>query len=170
MHKPPAQAKEKSSSNALLIGGGIAIIVMAIVAIILLNRSGPKAGPVSKAYYSEDDGKTYFAESIDRIPGAFNGPVGNVAVTAVVLRYSGEAPYVGWLESYTQRGQKLLADHYSDPAKRGTPPPYTAALDNEKLVKKPGQSGTWIGKNDPRFWQVQDMPRKNGEIPTRLMP
>lgn len=168
--------REKLNENPMMVGVVVAVLV-AVCAILAYRglSGGGSGGPVrpgtQQAYYSEDDGRSYFAAPIDRIPGAFTGPGGGTAVLAVVLQYPGEKPFVGWLEKYTDKGQKLLREHYSQPANQGLPPPYTAELEREKLVKKPGEP-EWVSvsRQAEQADAVRQLVRKNGEIPARLMP
>lgn len=168
--------RERLNENPVLVGSVVAVLV--VVAAIMAYRGlsgGGSGGPVKpgtvQAYYSEDDGRSYFAAPIDRIPGMFTGPGGGTAVLAVVLQYPGEKPFVGWMEKYTEKGQKLLTEHYSQPGNQGLPPPQTAELEREKLVKKPGES-EWvsISRQPEQADRVRQLVRKNGEIPARVMP
>jgi len=168
--------RDKLNENPLIVA--VVVIVLVAVCAVWAYRTfsgGGSGGPVKpgtqQAYYSEDDGKTYFAAPVDQIPGAFTGPGGRTAVLAVVLQYPGEKPFVGWLETYTDKGRKLLAEHYSNPANKGLPPPQIAELEREKLVKKPG-TGRWVSvsREPEEADAIRRLERKNGEIPARIMP
>jgi hypothetical protein len=129
----------------------------------------------SMTFYTEDDGKTWFAEGYDKLATDFRGPGGKEAVRAVVCQYTGgQKQFVGWMEKYSPRGKALLTEFYADPANKRLPPPLEAQLEKEKLYKRPGMT-SWISAKSERGMvmveNIRAMPRnKDGELPVVLAP
>ncbi|MGA2501500.1 MAG: hypothetical protein ABSH20_27485 [Tepidisphaeraceae bacterium] len=158
---------------ALFAGTAIAVIVVAIVVSIVYWRSGKSGGnlvPVTKIFFTEDDGQSYFPAPYERLAEDFKGPLGKPAVRAHVFQHRGEKPVVGWMETYTADGKRLLAQYYSDPARKGTAPPETLELEKQRMVKRPG-AGAWLSAlAGGEATQIPIMARKNGETPVQLAP
>ena len=158
---------------ALFAGAAIVVIIASLVVAIIYWRSGRSGGdltPVTKIFYTEDDGQSYFPAPYERLAEDFKGPLGKPAVRAHVFQYRGDKPFVGWLETYTPDGKRLLSRYYGDPAKRGTAPPETPELEAQTLVKRAG-SGAWIGAaSGGEARQIPVMARKDGQTPVQLFP
>ena len=128
--------KNKKASIAvvvLLAGGGIA-------GGWLLSRPDEDAVEVPlKAFYSDDDGKTYFADTVKRLPPFDHN--GKVAYTARVYRCPDRSdPFVGYLERIEEKTLPLAQEAVAT---------NKSAEDIERLigfkreVKRPGD-GTWV--------------------------
>ncbi len=140
--------REKINEKPAVAGTVVGVvIVLAIVWIYFQNRS-PNTGPAAAAeaaFYSEDDGQTYFAGEYANLGKDFKGPNGKEAVRAYVFRYGREKPFVGYLEKFTPAGKQIVSKFYADPANAKLPPPPEAVL--EVLVKKPGEKN-WVSMKD----------------------
>jgi hypothetical protein len=66
---------------------------------------------LSEMFYSDDDGRTYFKDSIYKFPPFDHG--GRIADVAVVIEDSGSKA-VGYLVRYTPEAQKELTDKYNN--------------------------------------------------------
>ena len=117
------------------------IILLAVVLIIwqLMPVAPPK--PPTKAYYSIDDGATWFEDDIEKV-SPFKKD-GKDAFRAHVYKCGKEKEFCGWLEAFTPQAKKILDDFYNNPANKGKYPDKRYELEEtSKLVKKPGQK--WI--------------------------
>lgn len=95
-----------NENPSISIGVTIAIIVIAIIVIILESRSGHTTSPAigRKAYYSDDDGKTFFADDVGKI-SPYTDANGKTAVHALVFKCGSGKEFVGYLERYTAAGK-----------------------------------------------------------------
>jgi len=122
------------------------MIVGAAVAIYVQARDFGPAGP-GKAFFTTDDGKTLFVDSIMKLP-PFDKD-GRQAVRAHVFECNGQRA-VGYLSCYRAEALKALADARAAKA-AGKPPPNPQALSAVGtvglLVKKPGNF-PWVSQAD----------------------
>jgi hypothetical protein len=163
--------REKLNDNPRVAGGIVgAVVILAGVWIYLQNRS-PGLSPAvaaKSAFYTEDDGQTYFPGDYANLAKDFKGPNGKEAVRAYVFRYGSEKPFVGYLEKYTPAGKQVLATFYGDSSNEKNPPPVQATL--ELLLKKPGGK-TWTSMKDRREVSMMRMvPNKGEEPPQQVLP
>ena len=142
------QMKEKKSTGLFL---GIALIVVG--AIVILYQSGgssavaPAQSTGNKAYFSTDDGQTYFKDDASNLPPFDSG--GKQAVRARVFVCSGAKPFVGYLERFTPGG--LKAQQQLDAMKDAKPGPTGPKIDPKTIqtaslgreVKRPGDKA-WV--------------------------
>lgn len=100
----------------------------------------------TQAYFSSDDGKTWFADDKKKAP-PFKAADGKDAVQAVVVSCKGgKDPFVMYLWRYTADAKSKLdeAAASGDPAKLGAA---ETAVSMSREMKKPGQS-EWIRMTD----------------------
>lgn len=140
--------KQKQSSAATLV-----LAILAILAGVLGYRSFADAGgdrAVGKAFYSVDDGRSYFVDDADKIIGFDHG--GEPAYRAYVFRAEGGAPFVGYLERFTPEAreritQRATSDRRPDAAAMCSVPT------SDRQIKKPGGS-RWYSRRDPQASEV----------------
>jgi hypothetical protein len=122
----------------MIVGAGIAIYVQA-------RDFGPSGA--GKAFFTTDDGKTWFVDKNTRL-APFEKD-GKPAVRAHVFECGGER-VVGYLSCYRPEALKALEDAMAAKA-QGKPPPNVQALaavgSTGLLVKRPGAPG-WISQAD----------------------
>src|SRR5437867_4517813 len=125
--------------------GAVCMLVAGIAAMIWANSSGIP-GPQKRAYYSDDDGKNYFADDFDRIfPFDHNG---KFAYRATVCQCGGGKPFVMYLLRYTESAKTqltALSGKSNDPEAAATIA-YLHANGTE--MKKPGDA-KWVSQNSP---------------------
>jgi hypothetical protein len=128
-----------NENPSISVGVTIAVIVIAIVVIILESRSGNSTAAAigRQAYYSDDDGKTFFADDAAKI-SPYTDANGKTAVHALVFKCGSGKEFVGYLERYTAAG-KIEAEK----AKGHTLSGRLRNPVNLIEVKKPG-SKTWV--------------------------
>ncbi|MGN6626135.1 MAG: hypothetical protein ACTHLN_05900 [Tepidisphaeraceae bacterium] len=147
---------------ALAFAGVAAVIVF----IVIYANSGNIATQIaSKMYYSDDDGKTYFADATNKIfPFDHEG---KQAFRATVMKGNG-APYVAFLTRYSDsvRNQLLALEGKSDPDSVNK----RAVLASSGLeVKKPG-SGTWVAMANPEAGKVMQPVAPDGSPAHEVTP
>jgi hypothetical protein len=127
-------------------GVAAGVIVLALIAITWEIHRGEGNGPlVGKAFFSDDDGKTYFPESIDKLP-PFEDANGKTAYQAMVYQCGAKPPFVGYLQRYTDQAKSELE---TSGGLRGRPG-MTTGIE----VKRPGAQ-TWV-RFDPRNRKAYD--------------
>jgi hypothetical protein len=97
----------------------------------------------TEAYFTTDDGKTWFADDVKKVP-PFDKD-GKQAVRAYVYRCAGGEPFISHLERYTPEGKKALeqAMKQNDP---NNPALMEEVILNGVQVKKPGSDAVkgWV--------------------------
>jgi len=129
--------REAMNRNSKLTAGIVgSVAVLATVFVVIQVYAGRKTFPSKspEAFYSDDDGKSFFTDTDDRIaPFDHNG---KQAVRASVFECCGKR-YVGYLERYNADALKVKM------AGKGT----RETDINGREVKKPGGS-TWVNARD----------------------
>jgi hypothetical protein len=121
-----------------------AIVVVAVLIIMWQACSGPGVGGVNtnKAFYTTDDGKTYFVDDSANIP-PYQAKNGKLAVRAQVFTCDdGKTKFVGYLEMYAPQDKAML-EQMAKGGKAGAPPGY-ASYTTQPMVKRPG--------DPPQMW------------------
>lgn len=127
----------------------VAASVIVITGLIWWSwRSAPVAGSIEgKAWFTIDDGKTWFAEDARKIP-PFDHQ-GKPAVLCFVYKSKTQQPWASHLLRYTPQGKKSIEERRAKGI-RGFAMPGAAISE----VKKPG-AGAWISSNDPVAVEIQ---------------
>jgi hypothetical protein len=123
--------------------GCAAAAVLLVVAHVLDLRAAPVgAAKPEHAFFSVDDGKTWFIDDASRL-APFDHD-GQKAVRAYVCECDGKR-FVNHLERYTDAGKKAMTQ-VREAAKKGPPPgPLVAAAQQRgREVKRPGDT-KWVG-------------------------
>ena len=141
----------------LSIGIGAGLIVLAIILIIYemsgSSGGGGAAAGVRQDFYSDDDGKTWFADEAEKVT-PFKTDKG-MAAKAYVFRCKDGKEFCGYLERYTPQGQKTFQQLKGQPGA-------ARALGSQKQtlteVKKPGAKA-WVkynpDTNSQAYYDVQ---------------
>ena len=127
---------------------GTVLVVLASIFWIRWSQSTPSAPFAKRAYYSVDDGRTWFADDVNQL-SPFDHD-GQTAVRAYVWQCHGKK-FVSFLERRTPEAkQKLQALRAKGPVNIDA----QQAIDLAGLqVKKPGDS-KWCFENDPKFSSI----------------
>jgi hypothetical protein len=115
--------------------GTAAIILLALLFIMWQACDGGGGGPGApgQAFYSIDDGKTYFIDEAGKIPPFKKD--GKDAVRAHVFTCDGgKTKFVGYLEAYSPQDKKVMEETISGKRPAQPYPGYTG----QAMVKKPG--------------------------------
>ena len=131
---------------------GIVLVVVAVGAIAYqISSSGPAAPAGGDAFYTVDDGKTYFPSSTKELPPFQHE--GKSAVRAYVYECN-DKPFVAYLEQYTPEAKKVI-EEVNRPRQGGTPGPppnlgnAIGAQQSGRQIKKPGDKD-WIAALSPQ--------------------
>jgi hypothetical protein len=120
---------------AILCLGGIALAVWS-------NRSGIPA-PLKLAYYTDDDGKTYFVDDINKVtPFDHNG---KQAYRAFVYRFGAGKPFVAYMTCLTEKGRARMLELASQPREEAALE-ITQINQSSTQVKRPGET-KWVSMN-----------------------
>lgn len=160
--------RETLNQNPGITTIGIAVIIVVAVGLVvmsLIGGEGSSAGPSNKAWFSDDDGNSWFADDRSKIP-PFDHK-GKQAVRAHVYTCDGgKTKFVGWLERYTPEGKKQLE------AQRARFGDSSFALESEgssgvREIKKPktGDKG-WVNSSDASASSIIDVKCPDGTTDT----
>jgi len=136
-----------NKSQQISMTAAVCVIVIALSFIIWqMTKGGPSlSAAMTKAFYSDDDGKTWFVDDAQKIvPFDHHG---KEAVRVRVFRCNGGEPFVGYLERYSDeikaRILEMAAQHPGDSA------PDFSLMPME--VRKPGEK-TWVNTLTPNSY------------------
>lgn len=156
-------------NNNPKIATAITLALIAVVAIWIgfgtFASSNASLPPEDWAWYSVDDGATYFAHRLERSP--FTTADGKTAVRAYLYRCGNGEAFVNHLE-------RMTSDAPSSEPESGGPPDYGSGSSSEVVrsitrgyrgiqVKKPG-SGEWVPSNGPQGMKVRTPTCPNGAV------
>ena len=121
------------------------IVVSAGIHYYLTNRSGESA-PLTRAYFSDDDGQSYFVDDANKIcPFDHNG---KQAVQAYVFQCDGNKPFVGYLCRFNESGRKRMEELRSMPKSPATIDSMRGVASSSMEFKRPGDL-KWSLANSP---------------------
>ena len=142
----------------------IVVIILAVVALVWWQK--PSSVP-TKAFYTTDDGKTWFKDSIELL-----APVtidGKEAYRVYVFKCGGEK-FAGYLERYTPEAKKAIETMKVEGNKPNVDGYKMMELNKVMQIgqqfKKPGDK-EWISMADPRFEVVRNMPCPGSSEPAQ---
>jgi len=126
------------------VAAGIGVGAVVLAAVVLVTQLSHGGGPSDSAYFTTDDGKTWFADDASNIPPFAKD--GKEAVRAYVFECGGKQ-FVNHLERFTPERKKLMIDTAAA-QKAGQPlPPPPAAASRTPMwgqeFKKPGDK-EWV--------------------------
>ncbi len=147
--------RTKLNDNPMLTGGIIVAIIVILVGYWVIRGMGG-SGPVrpTHAYYTVDDGTSWFSGSADEIAPFQHD--GKPAVRAHLYKCADGKEFVGYLERYTDQAKAVLDQFKADRAagKQITNSQAVAAAEmGGKQVKRPGDKD-WVGGGDRALAQV----------------
>jgi hypothetical protein len=158
-----------NKNQTLTTGATIGIIVIAIVIIVWQMMPEKPQRILTKAYYTVDDGKTWFEDTADKL--APYDHEGKEAVRAHLFRCgeNGEK-FVGYLEKLDPRAKARLDEFNSNPSNKGRVMPGQAEMEEgARLVKRPG-APKWMPEASPNAAQITTIKCKDGSYAIRVVP
>ena len=153
--------REKMNENPRVTTGvTIGVVVVALMLIVWQLWPAPAIKPLSQAYYSNDDGKSYFADDIELV-APFQKD-GKEAVRAHVMM-CGETgkPFVGWMEKFTPEAKKKLEDLYKKNG--GKRPPERFELEETQRLVKRTEMKAWVRFSYEIADKLQTFPCKEAQ-------
>jgi hypothetical protein len=156
---------------AITTGATIGIILLALIFIIYQVVGGGNHIKIpTKAYYTTDDGASYYKDDINLIaPYDYSG---KQAVKADVFKCAGGSEFVGYLEKYSADAKKVLDDSRSHPG----PADFGKTADAKArglLVKAPltGDNG-WVKNYRPAAQKIVTVKCPGGvdQAPEPMLP
>lgn len=145
----------------------VAIVVVIIAVCVLLRSTFHEArpGPITQAYYSDDDGATYFADDLLKAyPFDHNG---KTAYRAYVYRCgdSGNA-FVGYLARQIGDGRSPAFTSTADAVKAAV---HGGKNNTSVEVKKPGNNA-WFSLDTPGGQAIANVVCADGQRPLAALP
>jgi hypothetical protein len=119
----------------------IGVVILALLLIVWQLWPEPAIQPLTKAYYTIDDGKTWFVEGIEKVPPFQHE--GKEAVRAHVMMCGEDGkPFVGWMEKFTDDAKKKLDDLYAN--SDGKRPPERFEFEETARLVKRTEMKDWV--------------------------
>lgn len=140
--------RESLNQKPALIASVVGVLVVAVLFLLgkqIVGGGDPRLGS-GKAFYSVDDGQTYFSyDSSNIAPFDYSG---KTAVQAFVYSADGgKTRFVGYLQRFTPAGkQKMIEKRKQIEQSKGLPTLDRDLLENTE-VKKPGDK-SWVKLSD----------------------
>ena len=161
--------RETLNENPRLTTGVTIGIIVLILGLIIYQIVGGGSGSSvpqtsNKAYFSDDDGKNYFADDATKIPPFDHN--GKEAVRAHVYKCDGKT-FVNHLERFKPDAKAKL-EQMSKPGS-GDPTMGEALMTQGRQAKRPGDKD-WVRSNDQRFGEVTRWQCKDTENMTEVLP
>ena len=146
----------------------IAMAVLALAAAVgfSFRSTHQKAwpGPITEAFYSNDDGKSYFADALGK-PVPFDHD-GSPAYRAYVYRCgSSSNPFIGYLARETGRQNSIPSASTEDAVNAGATPPSSGGVE----VKKPGDQ-RWVPLDSAEGTAIANVICPDGQRPLAVLP
>ena len=145
------------------------IVVLAILFIFWQACSGEGPGSVnnSKAFFTTDDGKTWFVDNSSNIPPYTKD--GKEAVRARVFSCDGgKTKFVGYLQRYTPQDKAMLENMAKGTQSKTPGPPAYVGYGGQAMVKRPGDPPTaWVAMAPAtmQYYQMIVQPKCPGGKP-----
>jgi hypothetical protein len=156
--------RETLNENPGLTTAATAVIILAAIVFMVVSmfRGDPEtagaSGSVTKEFFSDDDGKTFFEDDRTKIPPFDRN--GKTAYRARVFTCDGgKTKFVGWLERYTPQAKKTIEDQM----KNAGSGPILLEDQSGLQIKKPGTGDKgWLSSSDVATIQIRDVQCPNG--------
>jgi hypothetical protein len=143
------------------VAGGVVVAGLAIFFVVIQVLAGRHKYPTNPlmSYYTDDDGKTFFADTDDKVPPFDHN--GKTAVTAYVFQCKGQK-FVGYMERFTPQFHDFVVSHgrTAEAVRYGTE------------LKRPGDAN-WVSCGDlKKVAQIQTVrcPDGSADEPEALLP
>jgi hypothetical protein len=152
------------------IGGAIsgAFVVVAL-AIIAATYWPEKKAKLDQAFYSDDDGQTWFSDSAYLVPPFQHD--GKTAVVAQIYSYAdGSKKFCAYLTEFTPEAKQKLEAALADAKQKGQQAGSVALyhdrnfMQKSMLVKKCGASNAWVPYDDPKATDVMSIKSPDGSL------
>lgn len=133
-----------NENPAMTTGVTAGILILAIV-IIAWQAMGPRGGtpPIpTKAFFSDDDGQTWFVDSVEKIPPFDHN--GKPAYRVQLFRCGeGGKPFVGHLEGFDEAGKQKIEESIKAGTKAAVASAQRMSMANGMMIKRP-KDAVWV--------------------------
>jgi hypothetical protein len=159
----------KTLQGKPLAGIGVAIFMVLLAGVIIARQYWPeKKANLNEAYLTDDDGKTWYADSAYSVPPVDHN--GKTAVFAEVYTYDGGSKqFCAYLEKYNPDAKKRLEASIAEAEKNGQPASSAALFHDPRfmqsavMVKVPGADDSkWLSETDPAASNVMSIHSPDG--------
>lgn len=158
-----------------VVGIGIAVVCILLAGLILVKQFWPvKKANLAQAFFSNDDGQTWFQDSAFRVPPFDHN--GKAALIAEIYNYdNGSKEFCAYLAKYTPEAKARLEQALAEAQKSGQPPGSVALYQDPAfigqgtLVKKPGNGNSWVPISDPRSIDVRTVHAPDGTVVDQVL-
>jgi hypothetical protein len=162
--------REQLNENpSIVTGGTIGIIVIALIFIVyeIHGSSSPHLSMPSSRYYSDDDGASYFSDAFDKVPPFDHN--GKTAVAAYVFRCKSGRAFVGYLQRYSPKALKALAQVKGGVDSAGLY--QTIGEETEYSAPLAGEKG-WVKSISPQAQKIMAVqcPGGGNDVPESIQP
>jgi hypothetical protein len=151
--------REKLNDKPALTGGVVGAMILVAVTIVAWRVMGGESySAPSQAFYTDDGGKTYFRDSINRAtPFERNG---KQAYRAEVYRVDGGEPFVALVYRHNEAGRKAM-DEYINARTKDPSGGLRQNIERWGLEVKPVNAGdrAWVLASDARGERLIEMVR-----------
>lgn len=153
--------RESLNQNPAVASGAVIGIVVLAMIFLVYNYAGnktPGADGAAQAYFSDDDGKSYFPDDARKVtPFDHNGK--SAVLCFVFSCDDSKTKFVGYLQRYTPEGKKMRESQLK---------PAGPKMGVEEMiipieVKKPGDK-EWVRTTDPRFAAIASVRCPDGSM------
>lgn len=170
--------RETLNKNPIIVYAAAAVLI-GTAGYFIFGQIKGGVGKATGAYYTSDDGKTWFEDDINKaVPYTVDG---KETYRAYVFSCKGNK-FVGFVEKYTpeykaivEKANAVRAKLASEPAKQGPqmdPPEIQQAVlggINGRLIKKPGDT-KWYRQSEPGASNAADVKCPDGTMPDSVTP
>jgi hypothetical protein len=145
--KTPDMRPRKKISSYPRVGlgaAGVFVLLCATYVFIQMRGSNSPSAGNAKAFFSVDDGKTWFADDMTKVPPYDKD--GKQAIRAFVFRGSDGKDFVGYLQRFTPDAKRAIEQLQTPDPNRTGPPDVSGirmAYTIGREVKRPGDA-KWI--------------------------
>lgn len=133
---------------------GVCLIAIALIAIVWPSIGGSAGRGAGKAFYTVDDGATWFADDATKLaPFDYKG---KQAVACYVYKCGESGPsWVSHLMRYTPEGKRQREQQRT--SDDGALMVAQALVQSNIEVKEAKGTGEWVSVNDPRAARIQEV-------------
>ena len=141
--------REALNSQPKVVAGVVVAVIVVVAAVMYFTMSDGGAADIggggTKAFFSIDDGKSWFVDDFKKVPPFTKD--GKEAVRAYVYKCSNGKTFVGYLERYTPSAKKTMEAVHASDGKGSNLLPFDGIRGIE--VKAPGET-RWMNQSDDK--------------------
>lgn len=167
-----SQDAEAAKKKKVKIGIGVLCLVVA-AASLYYNFGGGQTFRVDQRLYSDDDGKTWYADSSNNIPPYEHN--GKTAYGAVVMSYAGgKKQFCAYLLRFPEQVRNQILQNAKNGASK-TPPVTAGSVWGTETalaleVKAPGKPGPWVPMSSKEAKAIVDVHSPDGSELDTVVP